>query len=96
MNRNALDGLVALKLIAERRSFGAAAQELGISTAAIRRIIKLLEHRLGVALLSRNPRGATLTAAGEGFLAEVGPAIDQILAAMRALSGRASKWSRAS
>jgi hypothetical protein len=82
MNQHALDGLVALKLVAEKRNFTAAADELGISPPAISKIIKLLEHRLGVALLSRTTRSTSLTEAGERFLNQVAPAVDQVVAAM--------------
>ena len=85
MNQNELDGLVALKLVAEKRNFTAAATELGISPPAISKIIKLLEHRLGVALLSRTTRSTSLTEAGERFLNQVAPAVEQIVAAAKDL-----------
>ena len=90
MDRNALEGLIALKLVAENRHFGLAAEELGITTPAISRIIKLLEQRLGVMLLSRTSKGVNLTTAGERFLNRVGPAIDQIFTALRDLETRAT------
>jgi DNA-binding transcriptional LysR family regulator len=90
VDRNALDGLIALKLVAENRHFGLAAEELGISTPAISRIIKLLEQRLGVMLLNRTSRDVSLTAAGERFLSRVGPAIDQIFIALKELETRAT------
>src|SRR3569833_3108409 len=71
-----------LKLVADRRSFTAAAAALRISPSAISQIIKQLERRLGVALLTRTPRSMSLTEAGRRFLTEAGPAIDRILVAM--------------
>jgi DNA-binding transcriptional LysR family regulator len=91
MNQNALDGLLALRLVADKRNFTAAAEELGISPPAISKTIKLLERRLGVALLSRTTRSTSLTEAGERFLNQAGPAMDQILAAMKDLATYASK-----
>lgn len=91
MNQNVLDGLVALKLVAEKRNFTAAADELGISPPAISKIIKQLESRLGLALLSRTTRSTSVTEAGERFLNQAGPAIDQILSAMKDLGTYAAK-----
>lgn len=82
MKNDQLDGLIALRLVAEKKSFTAAAQELGISPSAISQVIKQLERRIGVAMLSRTTRSTSLTEAGERFLAQAGPAIDQILVAL--------------
>lgn len=83
MNQNELDGLLALKMVAEKRNFTLAAAELGISPPAISKTIKQLEKRLGITLLSRTTRSTSLTEAGQRFLNEAGPALDQILAAMK-------------
>lgn len=91
MDKDQLDGLLALKLVAEKRSFTAAANELGISPPAVSQIIKQLEARLGVALLSRTTRSTHLTEAGERFLAQAGPALDQILVAMEGVGDYASR-----
>jgi DNA-binding transcriptional LysR family regulator len=91
MDQHALDGLVALRLVAEKRSFTAAADELGISPPAISKIIKLLERRLGIALLSRTTRSTSLTEAGDRFLDQVAPALEQIAAAMKDLGSYAAK-----
>jgi DNA-binding transcriptional LysR family regulator len=82
MLKDRLDGLLALKLVAERRSFTAAALVLQVSPSAISQIIRQLERRLGVALLTRTTRSLSLTEAGKRFLAEASPAIDRILVAM--------------
>ena len=91
MNRDRLNGLLALKLVAERRSFTSAASELGISPSAISQIIKQLEKRLGTALLTRTTRSMSLTEAGERFLSQTGPAIAQILDAMDELGSYARR-----
>jgi DNA-binding transcriptional LysR family regulator len=82
MQNDQLDGLLALKLVAEKRNFSAAATELGISPSAVSQAIKQLESKLGVSLLSRTTRSTSLTEAGESFLAQAGPAMDQILLAL--------------
>jgi DNA-binding transcriptional LysR family regulator len=91
MTKDQLDGLLALKLVADRRSFTAAAAALRISPSAISQIVKQLEKRLGVALLTRTTRSMSLTEAGERFLAQAGPAIERILAAMEDLGSYARK-----
>jgi DNA-binding transcriptional LysR family regulator len=91
MSTDRLNGLLALKLVADRRSFTAAASELGITPSAISQIIKQLEKRLGVALLTRTTRSMSLTEAGERFLSQTTPAIGQILDAMDELGTYARK-----
>lgn len=81
LQNDQLNGLIALKTVASHKSFTAAARELGITPSAISQIIKHLEERIGVTLLSRTTRSISLTEAGEKFLNEAGPALDQILTA---------------
>ena len=82
MNGDQLNGLLALKIVADTRNFSAAAKMLRVSPSAVSQTIKQLEHRLGVALLSRTTRSTSLTEAGERFLSQAGPALDQILIAL--------------
>jgi len=91
MDTNQLDGLLALKLIADKRNFTAAAKVLRISPSAISKTIKQLEARLGITLLTRTTRATSLTEAGERFLSQAGPALDMILAAMRDAGSSAEK-----
>lgn len=91
MTKDQLDGLLALKLVAERRSFTAAASALGISPSAISQIIRQVERRVGVALFTRTTRSMSLTEAGERFLAQAAPAITQIMDAMEDLRSYARK-----
>ena len=86
-----MDGLLALKLVAERRNFTAAAEELGISPPAISKLIKQLEGRLGVTLLTRTTRTTSLTEAGERFLRQAGPALEQILEAIKGVGTLGAK-----
>lgn len=91
MRNDQLDGLLALKLVADKRNFSAAAKELGISPSAVSQAIKQLEERLGVALLSRTTRSTSLTEAGERFLRQASPAIEQILGALEGVGAYAEK-----
>lgn len=93
MNKDDLDGLLALKLVADKRNFRAAADELGISAAAISKMIKQVESRLGVALLARTTRSTHLTEAGERFLNQAGPALDEIQAAIKGIGNYVQKAS---
>jgi DNA-binding transcriptional LysR family regulator len=91
MYHDQLNGLFALKMVADTRNFTAAAKMLGVSPSAVSQTIKQLEQRLGVALLSRTTRSTSLTEAGEGFLSQAGPALDQIRAALENVGTYAEK-----
>jgi DNA-binding transcriptional LysR family regulator len=56
--------------VAEAQNFTKASQRLRVAQPALGRQVSDLEAELGVKLLERSPRGATLTAAGEAFVAE--------------------------
>lgn len=55
--------------VAKRRSFSAAAKQLGLSKSAVSQQIKRLEDATGQQLLVRNTRGVVITAVGEALLA---------------------------
>lgn len=82
MQLDQLNGLLALKIVADKRSFTGAAKIFGVSASAVSQTIKQLEQRLGVALLSRTTRSTSLTEAGEKFLSQAGPALDEVLSAL--------------
>jgi DNA-binding transcriptional LysR family regulator len=91
MKADQLSGLIALKAVAEKRNFTAAAEMLNISASAVSQAIRQLEKRLGVALLSRTTRSTSPTEAGERFLSEAGPALDQIIHAMQSVGTYSKK-----
>jgi DNA-binding transcriptional LysR family regulator len=84
IKRGQLDGLAAFMMVAEHRSFRAAAEELGVSPSAVSQIVRSLENRIGVPLLTRTTRRVGLTEAGERLLADGTPAMEALRAAMLA------------
>ena len=91
MHLDQLNGLLALKAVADTRNFSAAARLFGVSPSAVSQTIKQLEQRLGIALLARTTRSTSLTEAGEMFLSQAGPALDHILAALEDVGTYAQK-----
>lgn len=73
-----LDQLTAFALVAEERSFSAAARVLNRDTSVITRRIHSLEKRLGVRLIERTTRRMVLSEAGEAYLNRVRGALDQL------------------
>ena len=85
------DGLPAFLAVAKRRSFTAAAAEVGVSPTAMSQKIKQLERRLGVVLFQRTTRRVALTDAGASLLARLGPAmagVEDALATLGDYRGR--------
>lgn len=81
-----LDLVRAFVTVAEARSFTRAGERLGRSQSAVSLQMQRLEDRLGVALLSRDPRHVTLTPAGEAFLPQARRLLrvnDEIVADLR-------------
>jgi DNA-binding transcriptional LysR family regulator len=91
MDKDQLDGLVAFALVAEKRNFTAAAEALRISPSAVSKMIRQLEARLGVTLLTRTTRATSLTEAGEKFLNQAGPALEAIASAINEAGNAADK-----
>ena len=91
ISRGTLDGVEAFVRVAERRSFRQAAADLGVTPSAMSQTIKVLEARVGVALLTRTTRSVGLTEAGERFLEHARPAVQAIVAAIDAARDLGSK-----
>ncbi len=83
--RDDLSGLGALLLVAEKRSFTAAAAELRVTPSAVSQIVRALEERVGVRLLQRTTRKVGLTEAGQAFIARVKPALAGVYEAFDSL-----------
>ncbi|HEX2526361.1 MAG TPA: LysR substrate-binding domain-containing protein [Geminicoccus sp.] len=84
MYRPGLNELDAIIAIARRASFRAAALDLGMSTTALSNAVGKLEANLGVRLFNRTTRSVSPTDAGRTFIAQVGPALQDIHGAMEA------------
>jgi LysR family glycine cleavage system transcriptional activator len=92
MTPNRLPPLNALRMFlvaAKHLSFTRAAVELNVTHGAVSRQVRGLESYLGRSLFERQVRRISLTAEGQQLFAEVGPAMEQIGAAARALMVRA-------
>ena len=89
MKSPTLAALQAFVAVAERRSFRAAADFLGVSPSAISQAVRTLETRLGQPLFQRTTRSVTPTDVGAGLLRDAGPALAQALAALEAAGSEA-------
>ncbi|RVH51373.1 LysR family transcriptional regulator [Sinorhizobium meliloti] len=78
MMRGSLAELEAVLAVSSQGGFRAAARELGISSSSLSQQIASLETRMGVRLFNRSTRSVVLSAAGEQFVASVGPALEAI------------------
>ncbi len=65
---NAIADLAFFVTLSQAGTLSAAAQELGLSTAAVSRRLAALEARLGIRLMNRTTRRASLTHEGELYL----------------------------
>jgi DNA-binding transcriptional LysR family regulator len=88
-----LNALSAFIAVARRRSFAAAARELGVSTSALSQSVRQLEARLGITLLTRTSRTVALTDAGQRLLEDSGAAVDQALESLKTVSAHAGEIS---
>src|SRR5215212_10165340 len=86
MQRGNLDDLLAFLVVGRERSFTKAAAQLGMSQSSLSHIIRELEARLGLRLLTRTTRSVAPTEAGERLLQTVGPRFEEIDAELAALS----------
>lgn len=73
-----LNGVRAFEAAARAGSFAGAAEELHVSPAAVSRMVKLLEERLGVALFERGANRLSLTAAGRSYQAGLTRILDEL------------------
>ncbi|HMK79002.1 MAG TPA: LysR substrate-binding domain-containing protein [Xanthobacteraceae bacterium] len=73
-----LNGVRAFEASARRGSFAAAAKELNVTPAAISRMVRLLEQRLGLGLFVRAPNRLALTPVGRSYQAGLTPILDAL------------------
>lgn len=81
-----LDGIAVFLAVVEAKGFRAAGERLGVSGSAVSQVMRRLETRLGVALLQRTTRSVRLTDAGERLYASARPVLDDLRAAITAVS----------
>ncbi|WP_416908485.1 MAG: LysR family transcriptional regulator [Polymorphobacter sp.] len=81
IQRGLLDGIEPFLRVAARKSFRAAADDLGVSPSAVSQSVRALEERMGVALLTRTTRSVGLTEAGQRLLDDAAPAFQRLTAA---------------
>src|SRR6476659_5233986 len=86
MHRDEMADLTAFVVVAEERSFTKAAAKLGMSQSALSQIVRRLEKRLGLRLLTRTTRSVAPTEAGERLLNTLAPALAELDANLAALS----------
>src|SRR5258708_25982406 len=87
VRHGALDGVEAFLSVAQHRSFGRAAAELGVTPSAISHAVRVLEARVGATLFLRTTRSVGLTEAGERFLSRAKPAFEELVAASEVARG---------
>lgn len=73
-----LNGTRAFEAAARLGSFTRAADELNVTPAAISRMVRLLEDRMGLSLFQRRPNGLVLTPAGRSYLTGLTPIFDAL------------------
>jgi DNA-binding transcriptional LysR family regulator len=83
MGGSDLQDLEYLAAVARHRSFRQAATELGISVSSLSQRIRNLEEGIGVRLLNRTTRSVAPTEAGEQLLSRIGPAMLEVVEALR-------------
>src|SRR3954466_9356780 len=86
MPRDNLNDMLAFLAVAQERSFTRAAVRLGLSQSALSHTIRALETRLGVRLFTRTTRSVSPTEAGERLLETVAPRLEEIEAAIAAVT----------
>lgn len=85
MRRDEIADLAAFVVVAEERSFTKAAVRLGMAQSALSQIVRRIEERIGLRLLSRTTRSVAPTDAGERLIATLGPMLHDLDAAIASL-----------
>ncbi|GAA1614989.1 MULTISPECIES: LysR family transcriptional regulator [Kribbella] len=74
-------------VLADELHFGRTAARLGLTQSSVSQSLRALERKLGCELVHRTSRRVTLTAAGQGMLAELRPAYGQLAAVLEHTRG---------
>jgi DNA-binding transcriptional LysR family regulator len=86
MDRDLLAHLPVVVTVARQKGFAAAAAVLNMSASAVSHAVKSVEDRLGEPLFARTTRSVSLTEAGAKLIATVDAALEDIGAAVEALT----------
>jgi DNA-binding transcriptional LysR family regulator len=81
-NKPDLSALQAFVLVATRRSFRQAADELGLSPSTLSHMLRALEEKMAVRLLHRTTRSVSTTEAGEQLLNQLKPVLQGLESAL--------------
>lgn len=73
-----LNGIRAFEAAARLGGFSSAAAELGVTAAAVSRLVRLLELRMGVTLFERTANRLSLSPAGRQYSDGLGPILDRL------------------
>lgn len=74
-----LNGIRAFEAAARSGSFAAASAELNVTPAAVSRMVRLFEERLGVGLFERRANRLALTAAGRAYQVGLAPILGALV-----------------
>jgi DNA-binding transcriptional LysR family regulator len=91
MARDNINDILVFISVARERSFTRAAAKMGMTQSALSHIVRSLEARLGVRLLTRTTRSVSPTEAGERLLQNVAPRLEEIEAEIAAISDLGDK-----
>lgn len=83
-----LNGIKAFEAAARHGSFAGAAGELNVTPAAVSRMVRLLEDRLGVVLFERGANRLSLSAAGRAYQVGLTPIFDALILLTRQVQAR--------
>ncbi len=85
MAKDTYNDLLAFIAVAREQSFTRAAAQLGVSQSALSHLIRALEARMGVRLLTRTTRSVSPTEAGERLMHNIAPRFQEIEAELMAV-----------
>jgi DNA-binding transcriptional LysR family regulator len=85
MSRERYNDLLAFIAVAREKSFTRGAAQLGVSQSALSHMIRALEARMGLRLLTRTTRSVSPTEAGERLMLNVAPRFQEIEAELTAV-----------
>ncbi|WP_073664086.1 LysR family transcriptional regulator [Pseudomonas aeruginosa] len=85
MAKDTYNDLLAFIAVAREQSFTRAAAQLGVSQSALSHLIRALEAKMGVRLLTRTTRSVSPTEAGERLMQAIAPRFQEIEAELMAV-----------